>query len=100
MNQGSSGPERVRPDVTEDAFALSVREVEILARVAEGKTNVEISRILAISPFTVKNHVQRILKKLGASNRTEAAVRYLQSDTRQMGGKSAGRIAVSADSRV
>lgn len=100
MSQGSSGLGRIRPDVATGEFALSAREVEILARVAEGKTNVEISRVLAISPFTVKNHVQRILKKLGASNRTDAAVRYLRENLRQMGGNSAGRIAVSADSRV
>ena len=54
---------------------LSAREEEILTWVSEGRTNVEISRILAISPFTVKNHVQRIIKKLGAANRTEAVVR-------------------------
>ena len=83
------------PDVAMTAISLSAREEEIVARVAQGKTNVEISRILAISPFTVKNHVQRILKKLGASNRTEAAVRYLQGDLRQMRRKSAGRIAGS-----
>ncbi len=100
MSQGSIGPERMRLDVATDEFALSAREVEILARVAEGKTNVEISRILSISPFTVKNHVQKILRKLGASNRTDAAVRYLRDNPRQLGGNSAGRIAVSADSRI
>lgn len=100
MSQGSSGPESVRQDIETTVLALSAREVEILARVAEGKTNIEISRILFISPFTVKNHVQRILKKLGASNRTEAAVRYFQDDFRQAGEKSTGRIAVSADFRV
>jgi len=55
---------------------LSAREEEILACVSEGRTNFEISRILGISGFTVKNHVQRIIKKLGATNRTEAAAKY------------------------
>jgi len=100
MSQGNSGTGRTRPEVDTTAFPLSAREVEILGRVAEGKTNAEISGILAISPFTVKNHVQSILRKLGVSNRTEAAVRYLQDDLRQMGGERAGRIAVSTDSRV
>lgn len=95
MSQGSSATAQMPPDVAMTAISLSAREEEIVARVAQGKTNVEISRILAISPFTVKNHVQRILKKLGASNRTEAAVRYLQGDLRQMRRKSAGRIAGS-----
>lgn len=78
MGQGSSRAREMAPDVAVNAFALSAREEEIIARVAQGRTNLEISRILAISPFTVKNHVQRIIKKIGASNRTEAAVRYLQ----------------------
>ena len=52
--------------------ALSEREVEILHWVREGKSNHEIGMVLSISPLTVKNHVQRILKKLQASNRTQA----------------------------
>jgi transcriptional regulator EpsA len=56
--------------------ALSAREKEVLAWVSEGRTNREISTALAISTFTVKNHVQRIIKKLGATNRTEAAAKY------------------------
>lgn len=51
---------------------LSERESEILAWVALGKTNAEIGSILGISAFTVKNHVQRILKKLDVINRTQA----------------------------
>jgi transcriptional regulator EpsA len=52
--------------------ALSDREVEILHWVREGKSNHEIGMVLSISPLTVKNHIQRILKKLQASNRTQA----------------------------
>lgn len=52
--------------------ALSEREVEILHWVREGKSNHEIGMVLSISPLTVKNHIQRILKKLQASNRTQA----------------------------
>ena len=55
---------------------LSQRECEILRSVCEGKTNVDIAVALAISPFTVKNHVQRIFRKIGVSNRTQAAARY------------------------
>ena len=57
---------------------LTAREEEILTWVAGGKTNAEISEILAISSFTVKNHVQRIMRKLGAANRTEAVAKYRQ----------------------
>lgn len=52
--------------------ALSEREVEILHWVREGKSNHDIGMVLSISPLTVKNHIQRILKKLSASNRTQA----------------------------
>jgi len=58
--------------VTPSDGALSEREVEILHWVREGKSNHEIGMVLSISPLTVKNHIQRILKKLQASNRTQA----------------------------
>jgi len=63
---------------------LSEREVSILELVQHGKNNVEIAAELAISPLTVKNHVQRILRKLGANNRAQAvgkaiALRMLNS---------------------
>lgn len=51
---------------------LSDREVSILQFVQHGKNNVEIATELCISPLTVKNHVQRILRKLGANNRAQA----------------------------
>jgi len=54
----------------------STREIEILRWVSIGRTNAEIARLLSISPFTVKNHMKRILRKLGAANRTEAAAKY------------------------
>jgi DNA-binding CsgD family transcriptional regulator/tetratricopeptide (TPR) repeat protein len=53
--------------------ALTRRESEILALVAQGRTNGEIGRQLFISTKTVSVHVSNILGKLGASGRTEAA---------------------------
>jgi DNA-binding CsgD family transcriptional regulator len=53
--------------------SLTPRESEILALVAEGRTNGEIGRQLFISTKTVSVHVSNILGKLGASGRTEAA---------------------------
>jgi len=44
-----------------------------------GKTNLDIAAVLDISPFTVKNHVQRIFRKIGVSNRTHAAANYNQA---------------------
>ena len=53
--------------------ALTARETEILALVAQGRSNGEIARQLFISAKTVSVHVSNILAKLGASGRTEAA---------------------------
>jgi transcriptional regulator EpsA len=57
-------------DTTHDA--LSMREQEIMEWVCKGKTNFEIGMILDISAFTVKNHLQRIFKKLDVMNRAQA----------------------------
>ncbi|MEU7820484.1 response regulator transcription factor [Catellatospora sp. NPDC049133] len=56
------------------AVALSVRETEILRLVAQGMTNREIGRELHLSEGTVKNHMSRILDRLGLRDRTQAAV--------------------------
>jgi len=53
---------------------LTPREREVLAQIAEGLTNKEIARLLNVSPATVKAHVERIIAKLGVSDRTQAAV--------------------------
>lgn len=59
------------------ARALSARETEILGWVREGKSNFEVGCILGISALTVKNHLQRIYRTLGVSNRTHALARCL-----------------------
>lgn len=56
------------------AFGLSRRELEVLALIAEGRTNREIGERLFISEKTVGVHVGNILSKLGASGRVEAAM--------------------------
>lgn len=62
-----------------DERALSSREFEILEWVRKGKTNQEIGAILDISAFTVKNHLQRVFKKLDVINRAQAVARFEQS---------------------
>jgi len=57
---------------------LSAREKEILRWIHLGKSNSEIGTILGISPLTVKNHVQKILRKLNVQNRTHAVGRALE----------------------
>jgi transcriptional regulator EpsA len=60
-----------------NASLLTVREQEILRWIHIGKSNIEIGVILAISPLTVKNHVQKILRKLDVQNRTQAVGKAL-----------------------
>ncbi|MDD3468769.1 MAG: response regulator transcription factor [Thermoguttaceae bacterium] len=53
---------------------LTQRESEVLRQLAHGLTNREIAQALHISYETVKEHVQHILRKVGVSDRTQAAV--------------------------
>ena len=57
----------------DEISALSEREKEVLELIAEGLTNTEIAERLVLSPNTVRNHVSRVLGKLGLSRRSEAA---------------------------
>ncbi|NLF69764.1 MAG: response regulator transcription factor [Candidatus Anammoximicrobium sp.] len=63
-----------RLDPTEDDVPLTKREYQVLRHLAFGLSNREIGRSLKISIETVKEHVQNILRKLDAADRTEAAV--------------------------
>lgn len=56
---------------------ITEREKQILSWVREGMSNHEIGTELDISPLTVKNHVQKILRKLGAANRAQAVARAM-----------------------
>lgn len=59
-----------------DWLNLSARELEVLELICRGDTNAAVGQALNISPLTVKNHLQRIFKKIGVSNRTQAATKY------------------------
>ena len=63
------------PRLTADVeVPLTQRESEVLRQLALGLTNKEIAQALHISYETVKEHVQHILRKIGVSDRTQAAV--------------------------
>jgi DNA-binding NarL/FixJ family response regulator len=63
------------PRVTADVdVPLTQREFEVLRHLANGLTNKEIAEAMHISYETVKEHVQHILRKLGVTDRTQAAV--------------------------
>ena len=59
---------------------LSPREVEVLELIVRGQSNKEIARELSISLSTVKNHVHRIITKLGVSDRVQAAILAIEHD--------------------
>ena len=61
-----------------DEFPLTGRESQVLVHVALGLSNKEIARSLEISVETVKEHVQNILRKIKANDRTDAAVRAVR----------------------
>ncbi len=68
---GSLATMRVGSD---SEIPLTQREGEVLKQLANGLTNKEIAQSLGISYETVKEHVQHILRKIGVSDRTQAAV--------------------------
>jgi transcriptional regulator EpsA len=68
----------VQADAPGPARTLSTREAEIMAWLREGKSNGEMGQILGISALTVKNHLQRIYRLLGVSNRAHALARCLE----------------------
>jgi DNA-binding NarL/FixJ family response regulator len=50
---------------------LTRREIEVITRVAEGRSNKEIGILMSLSRLTVKNHLARIGRKLGAGDRAQ-----------------------------
>ena len=71
LGRQSDSGESVASTVLPTAM-FSKREIQVLHWVKNGKTNLEISQILEISPPTVKSHVQNIMRKLNVSNRAQA----------------------------
>lgn len=61
------------PD-TGTAVSLTSRELEVLSALCDGKTNKEIARELGLREPTIKLHVKTLYRRLGASNRTQAAM--------------------------
>jgi DNA-binding NarL/FixJ family response regulator len=57
---------------------LTLREFEVLEQIVHGKNNKEIATELVISETTVKTHINRLLSKLGVTDRTQAATSAIQ----------------------
>jgi DNA-binding NarL/FixJ family response regulator len=75
-----AGQKRILPEVASELAehatddSLSSREVEVLRLVSGGNANKEIAAQLSITEETVKGHIKNILAKLGANDRTHAAM--------------------------
>jgi DNA-binding NarL/FixJ family response regulator len=70
----ASAPTTVRSTVREAApvAALSMREMQVLNGMSQGKSNAQIGRELYLSEDTIKTHARRLFRKLGAKDRAEA----------------------------
>ena len=62
------------PEEVERARLLSQREIEVLSRIACGKTTAQVAQELYISPKTVRNHLSHVMQKLGVHDRTQAVL--------------------------
>jgi DNA-binding NarL/FixJ family response regulator len=74
---GPGGQEATRPaapEIPESVKALTPREREVLALIGAGLTNAEIAKRLFLADTTAKTHVHRIMGKLGARDRVQAAL--------------------------
>jgi len=70
----SAAGDPVDESTTPNRDGLSPREIEVLRRIAAGKTDKDIAAALFISVRTVNNHVMSIFRKTKTANRTEAAI--------------------------
>lgn len=76
----ASRPRRSTAAIAPLPTPLSVRELAVLRLLAEGRSNKEIGAALEIAEGTVKNHMTNVLGKLGALDRTQAALRARELD--------------------
>ncbi|WP_037764489.1 response regulator [Streptomyces sp. FXJ7.023] len=74
LAQEGTGEENRAPARAERLRSLTGREREVLVQVAGGHSNDEIAERLAVSPLTVKTHVNRAMAKLGARDRAQLVV--------------------------
>lgn len=69
-------------EVHAEAIRATSRELDVMRLLALGKTNWEVGKILGISEFTVKTHIQRLMKKTDTSSRTQLVAQFMKLDSR------------------
>lgn len=69
--------EQLQASVPREERVVTKRQQQILLLIKDGKTNSEIATLLACSQWTVKNHIQNILRRLGTSSRAHAISRAM-----------------------
>jgi DNA-binding NarL/FixJ family response regulator len=69
----------IRKDIESPIEILTIREAEVLKWLANGLSNHQIAQKLYISDLTVKTHVVKIFRKLGFTNRVDAALYFQQN---------------------
>jgi DNA-binding NarL/FixJ family response regulator len=73
LDQAGTGVAPVSRPATRVDSLISPREREVLALVAEGRSNKAIAEVLYVAPSTIKTHVTSLLTKLEADNRAQLA---------------------------
>ncbi len=66
-----------------DKLYLTAREIKVMDRLVLGRENKEIAADLNLQECTIKNNLQRIFRKFGVNNRTEASNKYQKCRNRQ-----------------
>jgi len=92
-----TGTARAAESRSTASLPLSPREREVLALVSLGCDNGDIARQLYVSPSTVKHHVSRLLEKIGAVNRVQAATYAVRAGLDDSSSTSASRGAMPAE---
>ena len=72
--------EKIRGRPSGATKPLTRRELEVVKLLVQGLTNKQIGELLGVSASTIKTHVQSIIRKLGVSDRTQAAVWAVRND--------------------
>lgn len=79
---GTTGPDPLGDDAATAGLsgdnALTRKELEVLTRLAEGRSNKEIADALFVAPATIKTHLAHIYTKLGVAGRQEAVARAVE----------------------